>query len=37
VLQAILEWIADYNAVAPHAALGCRAPQLHRVERLVHV
>lgn len=34
-LDAIPAWIADYNAVAPHSALGYRAPQQYRAERLV--
>ena len=37
VLDAIPEWIADYNAVAPHSALGYRAPQQYRAERLAQV
>ena len=34
-LDAIPAWIAAYNAVAPHSALGYRAPQQYRAERLV--
>ena len=37
VLEAVPAWIADYNAVAPHSALGYRAPLQYRAERLVRV
>ena len=30
VLAQIPAWIADYNAVAPHSALGYRSPQQYR-------
>ena len=32
VLDQIPAWIADYNAVAPHSALGFRSPQQYRGE-----
>jgi putative transposase len=32
VLEAIPAWITDYNAVAPHSALGFKAPQQYRHE-----
>jgi len=35
VLDQIPAWIADYNAVAPHSALGFESPQLYRRTRLV--
>jgi len=35
VLEQIPEWIADYNAVAPHSALGFQSPQQYRRTRLV--
>lgn len=34
VLDQVPAWIADYNAVAPHSALGFRAPQQYRAEVL---
>ncbi|MGH7634304.1 MAG: IS3 family transposase [Gemmatimonadaceae bacterium] len=34
VLEQVPAWIADYNAVAPHSALGFRAPQQYRIEVL---
>ena len=37
VLEMIPAWIADYNAVAPHSALGYRAPQQYRAQQLVQV
>lgn len=33
VLGQIPGWIADYNAVAPHSALGYRSPQRYRSSR----
>ena len=30
VLEQIPAWIADYNAIAPHSALGDHAPQQYR-------
>ncbi|MDE3151229.1 MAG: integrase core domain-containing protein, partial [Gemmatimonadota bacterium] len=30
VLDQIPAWIADYNAVAPHSALGFQSPQQYR-------
>jgi len=30
VLEQIPAWIADYNAVAPHSALGFQSPQQYR-------
>lgn len=27
-------WIADYNSIAPHSALGLRSPQQYRAEVL---
>jgi putative transposase len=35
VLEQIPAWIADYNAVAPHSALGYQSPQQYRSSRLV--
>ena len=35
VLEQIPAWIADYNAVAPHSALGYQSPQLYRSTRLM--
>jgi len=35
ILDALPAWIADYNAVAPHSALGFRAPQQYRAERII--
>jgi len=35
VLEQIPAWIADYNAVAPHSALGFQSPQQYRRTRLV--
>jgi putative transposase len=35
VLEQIPEWIADYNAVAPHSALGYQSPQQYRRTRLM--
>lgn len=37
VLDAIPAWIADYNAVAPHSALGFRSPLQYRAEVLTRV
>jgi putative transposase len=37
ILDMLPAWIADYNAVAPHSALGYRAPQQYRAERLEQV
>ncbi len=34
VLDQVAAWIADYNAVAPHSALGYRSPQQYRSEVL---
>lgn len=34
VLEQVAAWIADYNAVAPHSALGYRSPQQYRTEVL---
>ena len=34
VLEQIPEWIADYNAVAPHSALGYQSPQQYRRTQL---
>ena len=34
LLEVIPAWIADYNAVAPHSALGCRSPAQYRAEVL---
>lgn len=34
VLEQIPAWIADYNAVAPHSALGFQSPQQYRRTRL---
>jgi putative transposase len=34
VLDQIPEWIADYNAIAPHSALGYRSPHQYRREVL---
>ena len=30
VLAQIPAWLADYNAIAPHSALGFQAPQQYR-------
>jgi putative transposase len=35
VLEQLPGWIADYNAVAPHSALGFQSPQQYRRTRLV--
>ncbi|HXQ28281.1 MAG TPA: IS3 family transposase [Gemmatimonadales bacterium] len=35
VLEQIPSWIADYNAVAPHSALGYRSPHEYRRTQLV--
>ena len=35
VLEQLPAWIADYNAVAPHSALGYQSPQQYRSTRLV--
>ena len=35
VLEQIPAWIADYNAVAPHSALGYQSPQQYRSSRLL--
>jgi putative transposase len=32
VLDQIPAWMADYNAVAPHSALGFRSPHQYRTE-----
>ena len=37
LLDQVAAWIADYNAVAPHSALGYRSPQQYRAERLEQV
>ena len=37
ILDMLPAWIADYNAVAPHSALGYRAPQQYRAEQLARV
>lgn len=34
VLAQIPDWIADYNAIAPHSALGFRSPEQYRTEVL---
>jgi putative transposase len=34
ILDMLPAWIADYNALAPHSALGYRAPQQYRAEQL---
>jgi putative transposase len=35
VLEQIPAWLADYNAVAPHSALGFQSPQQYRRTRLM--
>jgi putative transposase len=35
VLEQIPAWLADYNAVAPHSALGFQSPQQYRSTRLM--
>jgi putative transposase len=35
VLEQIPAWLADYNAVAPHSALGYQSPQQYRSTRLL--
>ena len=35
VLEQVPTWFADYNAVAPHSALGYQSPQQYRSTRLV--
>jgi putative transposase len=35
VVDQIPVWIADYNAIAPHSALGFRSPQQYRSARLI--
>lgn len=35
VLAQIPAWIADYNAVAPHSALGYQSPHEYRSNQLV--
>jgi putative transposase len=35
VLDQIPAWIADYNAIAPHSALGFRSPQQYRRAQVV--
>ena len=35
LIDQVPAWIADYNAVAPHSALGFRAPQQYRSEVLM--
>ncbi|MSR07712.1 MAG: hypothetical protein EXR93_11700 [Gemmatimonadetes bacterium] len=35
MLAQIPAWIADYNAVAPHSALGYQSPQQYRSTRLM--
>ena len=37
ILDAVPAWIADYNAVAPHSALGYQAPQQYRAAVLARV
>ncbi len=37
LLDQLPAWIADYNAVAPHSALGFRAPQQYRQYRLEQI
>lgn len=37
LLDQVAAWIADYNAVAPHSALGYRSPLQYRAERLAQV
>ena len=32
VLAQVATWIADYNAIAPHSALGFRSPRQYRTE-----
>jgi putative transposase len=34
VIEQVPHWIADYNAVAPHSALGYRSPHQYREEVL---
>jgi putative transposase len=34
ILTMLPTWIAGYNAIAPHSALGYRAPQQYRAELL---
>jgi putative transposase len=34
VLEQLPAWFADYNAVAPHSALGFRAPRQYRAEQV---
>lgn len=34
VLDQVTDWIADYNAIAPHSSLGYRSPQQYRTEVL---
>ena len=34
VLDQVSGWIADYNTIAPHSALGYRSPQQYRSEVL---
>lgn len=36
VLEQIPRWLADYNGVAPHSALGYRAPQKYRQLQHAH-
>lgn len=36
VLEQIPRWLADYNGVAPHSALGYRAPQKYRQLQQAH-
>ncbi|MBA3844786.1 MAG: IS3 family transposase [Actinobacteria bacterium] len=36
VLEVIADWITDYNAIAPHSALGYRSPLQYRSEVLTH-
>lgn len=35
VLEQLPGWLADYNAVAPHSALGYQSPQQYRSAKLV--
>ena len=37
LLDQVAAWIADYNTVAPHSALGYRSPLQYRAERLAQV
>ena len=35
VLEQVPAWLVDYNAVAPHSALGYQSPQQYRSTMLV--